>query len=271
MVTVRCPTGRPGHAQGHGPGDGPRSGSGASTAAGANPVVVTLPVTHLTVELDAGSRVWPVASSERAATEAGSAEPLDVRVVADRAHQLDRRCSTPSRIERSCGWPCTTGTARSPRRRCGRPFATAATTRALTAAAARRLAVALHRAEPRFQHQLPADLPALRLRPDPADARHRTGPAGRVGADAGARHRGGRGPRRRTPCPRRPTDPARSRTECRRHRARTGHAAHRRRPRGTAPSTSREPVSRPPADVAGAGRVGPSPPASRTPPPGRPA
>lgn len=64
----------------------PTIGLGASTAAGLRPVVVELPVAHITVELDAGSRVWPAALA-RAATEAAG-RPLDVRIVADHPDQL---------------------------------------------------------------------------------------------------------------------------------------------------------------------------------------
>jgi hypothetical protein len=65
----------------------PVIGLGASTAAGASPVPVTLPVAHVLVELDAASGVWLQALA-RAAEEAGD-RPLVVQVVADRPGQLD--------------------------------------------------------------------------------------------------------------------------------------------------------------------------------------
>jgi hypothetical protein len=64
----------------------PAIGLGASTAAGTSPVIVALPVAHVGVELDAGSRLWAAALGRAAAEAAG--RPLDVRVVADRAEQL---------------------------------------------------------------------------------------------------------------------------------------------------------------------------------------
>jgi len=64
----------------------PTVGLGASTAAGAVPVPVTLPVNHVLVELDAASAIWP-AALDRAAAEAGG-RPLVVQIVADGPDQL---------------------------------------------------------------------------------------------------------------------------------------------------------------------------------------